>query len=60
MTKAKKARKVVEALYKVTTWGVVVIVLTVFVVLVGLFIKDKYEYAQCLRSGLQSYDCDFD
>ncbi len=39
--------------------------LALFVVLVlilcGAFIvKEKYSYDQCIKSGLQSYDCDFD
>ncbi len=33
----------------------------VVLILCGAFIvKEKYSYDQCIKSGLQSYDCDFD
>lgn len=39
---------------------VALVLVIISVLVVSFVVKEKYEYEQCIKTGLQSYDCDFD
>ena len=40
--------------------AVFIIPVTLFILYAVFFGYEAYQYKQCINSGLQSYDCDFD